>query len=63
MINEVANTKIVRKAENLEKQSILEFIDGNGFDRLLQNVLKWLFYGILFFCIPYFIFLLFSLSY
>jgi len=63
MINEVANTKIVRKAENLEKQSILEFIDGNGFDRLLQNVLKGLFYGILFFCIPYFIFLLFSLSY
>ncbi|HZH58529.1 MAG TPA: hypothetical protein VEY70_02920 [Metabacillus sp.] len=63
MINEVTTTKTVRKVENLEKQNILDFIDGDGFDRILQYVLKGLFYGILFFCIPYFIFLMFSLSY
>lgn len=63
MINEVTSTKIVRKVENLEKPNILEFIDGDRFDRLLHYVLKGLFYGILFFCIPYFIFLMFSLSY
>lgn len=61
MINEVTSTKINRKVEVIEKQIFLDFIDGDGFDRLLNYTLKGLFYGVVFFCIPYFIFIMLSL--
>ena len=61
MINEVNSTKINSRIEKLETQKIINFIDGDGFDQLLSNILKGLFYGVVFFCIPYFIFIMFSL--
>lgn len=61
MINEVTSTKINGKLEKVEKHNMLDFIDGDGFDQLLSFILKGLFYGVIFFCIPYFIFIMFSL--
>lgn len=61
MINEVTSTKINRKVIDVEKKGILNFIDGEGFDHLLGFILKGLFYGVIFFCIPYFLFMMLSL--
>ncbi len=61
MIKEVTNTEMFTKVEELNNQKILEFIDGEGFDRLLQFVLKGLYCGMIFFCIPFLIYLISSL--
>ncbi|MED4531998.1 hypothetical protein ABET51_08050 [Metabacillus fastidiosus] len=38
---------------------MVQFIDGEGYDQLLNTVTKGLFYFILVFCVPYFLYLLF----
>lgn len=60
MFKEVYHHEMIGK-EGKAKQSILTFIDGPGFDQLLQYLLKGLYFGMIFFCIPYFCFLLFTL--
>lgn len=60
MLKEVQYTEMIKKETRVEKQSFLDFIDGNGFDQLLQFTLKGLYYGIIFFCVPYFIYLVLS---
>ncbi|UHA58234.1 hypothetical protein KDJ21_015335 [Metabacillus litoralis] len=49
------------KKQQNSKQRVLDFIDGNGFDSLLEISLKALFYGMVFFCVPYLIYLIISL--
>lgn len=41
----------------IKENKLINFIDGEGFDRFLQNLIKGLYISILFFCIPYFCFL------
>ncbi|MDQ0228891.1 hypothetical protein J2S19_000141 [Metabacillus malikii] len=43
------------------KQSLLHFLDGNGYDKLLQSILRGLFFIMICFCLPYFCYVLFSL--
>jgi hypothetical protein len=49
--------------ERKSNHNILQFIDGPGFDNLLQFLLRGLFFGMVVFCIPYLCFLLFSNSF
>ncbi|OAS86116.1 MULTISPECIES: hypothetical protein [Metabacillus] len=44
--------------ERRSNHNILQFIDGPGFDKLLQFLIRGLFLGMIVFCIPYFCFLL-----
>jgi hypothetical protein len=60
MLKEVFHTDVVGKEEKANNRFI-QFIDGREFDLLLQFLLKGLFGGIIFFCLPYFCFLLISL--
>ncbi|MCC3357203.1 hypothetical protein [Bacillus sp. REN16] len=46
------------KEEVKETNKFLEFIDGDGFDKVLGKVTKGLFSAILFLGIPYFIYVL-----
>lgn len=49
------------KADVIQENKLIAFVDGEGFDHFLQIVLKGLYIGILFFCIPYFCYLFFTL--
>ncbi|WP_299093126.1 hypothetical protein [uncultured Metabacillus sp.] len=57
MLNAMNQKEIIRKEEK-SANKILQFIDGPGYEKLLQLMIKGLFSGILFFCIPYFFYLL-----
>lgn len=46
--------------ENKQSSSFLKFIDGDGFDRFLNKIIRGLFFIIAGFCVPYFIFVLLS---
>jgi hypothetical protein len=62
MLKDVQYTTIysVKKQQNFQ-QRMLDFIDGNGFDTLLEISLKALFYGMVFFCVPYIFYLIITL--
>lgn len=45
----------------LDVNKVIEFIDGDKFDELLNKGLKGLFFMMMFFCVPYFIYLLLSI--
>ncbi|MGG4490557.1 hypothetical protein [Metabacillus idriensis] len=53
------NLQAVTKKEN--ENSVLQFIDGEGFDHLLLQTIKFLQGVMIFGCVPYFIYLLISL--
>ncbi|USK31854.1 hypothetical protein LIT25_14455 [Bacillus sp. F19] len=53
------NLQAVSKKE--EENIVLQFIDGAGFDQLLEQTIKILQGAMLFGCVPYFIYLLVSL--
>jgi len=59
MLKEVYQDEMNGKEEKAH-QNILQFIDGPGFDQLLQFLLKGLYFGMIFFCIPYFCYMLFT---
>lgn len=53
------NLQAVSKKE--DENSFLQFIDGEGFDHLLEQTIKFLQGAMLFGCVPFFIYLLISL--
>lgn len=53
------NLQAVSKKEN--ENSVLQFIDGEGFDHLLEQTIKFLQGAMIFGCVPFFIYLLISL--
>ncbi|KKI88677.1 hypothetical protein WQ54_29615 [Bacillus sp. SA1-12] len=57
----VMNQKEIIVKEEHQTNKFLQFIDGPGYEKLLQLMIKGLFSGILFFCIPYFLYLLLTL--
>ncbi|MDQ0859107.1 hypothetical protein [Bacillus sp. V2I10] len=53
------NLQAISKKE--EENIVLQFIDGAGFDQLLEQTIKILQGAMLFGCVPFFIYLLISL--
>lgn len=63
MLKDIQYTTVYcEKKQKSSKERILDFIDGKGFDSILENSLKALFYGMVFFCVPYLIYLIISLA-
>lgn len=53
------NVQAVSKKE--DENSFLQFLDGEGFDHLLEQTIKFLQGAMIFGCVPFFIYLLISL--
>ncbi|WP_077618097.1 hypothetical protein [Bacillus sinesaloumensis] len=58
MTKQAVIVKFPVKEQVNQTNKILEFVDGDGFDKVLGKVTKGLFSAILFFGIPYFIYVL-----
>ena len=63
MLKDIQYTAVYsEKKQQSSKERVLDFIDGKCFDSLLENSLKALSYGMVFFCVPYLIYLIISLA-
>lgn len=59
MLKQVStNSGVIEKVDK-ENNRFIQFIDSKEFDFVLQLILKWLFKGIIIFCLPFFCYMLF----
>ena len=58
MLIEVTRKKNMINIEKGINKRLLQFLDGPGYDRLLQFLLRGLYVGVILFCIPYFFYIL-----
>ncbi|WP_226666713.1 hypothetical protein [Metabacillus litoralis] len=54
--------EFTKNDKEMKSNKIMNFLDGEGFDHFLQFLLKGLYFGMIFFCIPYLCFLLITLN-